>query len=269
MPYVLDKAFRRFCCDHWQDLIEVNPKLKSFDAPNPKDPLPEDVQLTMFDSNLMGPDPRLLLFGEEKWLTKIISNISKKDVGDMFVFAQPDPIVAEETVASQPPSTIPDNSTDAKVAIAVPVDQATVGSTALVDREPIHKFSLTARKAYWTIVCEEIRAIDPLLPIVGEAEDCLGLCLLDMQRPDLALPHFQASVSVRESFPELQDKTLQTQLFIANCLFRLEKKTEARHILAKVRSEIVAPSPALDANAIVHLNRYADAIEAENNSNER
>ncbi len=259
MPFLLDKAFKRFCCENWQELVEANPKLKSMAAPNPKEPLQPEAQFTVMDSNLLSLDPRMIALGEEKWLSRIISNISKQDVESVLMLGtQPVPIATGESIAVEAPVTHPEDNTSPMVAQPLPVDTATVVTTVLANHLPTYKFSLAAKKTYWTIVCEEIRAIDPQMPVVSDAEDYVGLCLVDMQRPDLALPHFQASLDIRESFPELLSQTLQTQLFIADCLYRMKKPAEAIRIIAKVRSEMAASSQALDAQSIEHLTKSAN-----------
>lgn len=260
LPFVFDSALKTFCREHWDDLIEVNPKLKSLGAPKEEEPLHQDVQHTVIDSNLMDPDARLIGLGDEKWLARVLSDISKRDIGNMLV--GPQSVAIGETITVEASTIEPLDASDTTVVQAVPLSP-TAGFFP-PERVTTFKFSNATKKAYLSIFCEEIRAIDPLLPVAAEAEDSLGLCLLDMQRPDLALPHFHESVRIRENFPELQAQTLQTQLFIANCLYRLKKTADANRTIAKVRSDINTSSQALDANNIEHLNKSANAIENEN-----
>lgn len=262
MPIVFDKATKRFCYENWQELVGVNPKLKSLDAPDTKEPLNQEAQITAMDSNLFAPDPRLLTLGEEKWLTKIISDISKQDFENVLMLGtQPVPIATGEAITVEAPSTNSEDNASVRVAQPAPIDSSTIVATVLSDHVPTYKFSLAAKKTYWTIVCEEIRAIDPQMPVLGDAEDFLGLCLLDMQRPDLALPHFRESSRIRESYPELLAQSLLSQLFDADCLKRLGKHAESKRAIDKVLSELTANPQLLDASIEKHLIKIIQAIE--------
>ena len=261
-PAVLDQSIQRFCIEHWDQLIEVNPKLKSLPIPKEKELLHPDIQITIFDSNLLEPDERLIVLGESKWLVKILSDISKKDVGQLLMVAPQSFAVSEALpIESSAPTTIGEPISDA--AQPAPVDaRPAIDTTFFTGREVSHNFPIAAKKTYLSIFCEELRAIDPQLPVVADAEDSLGLCLMDMQRPDLAIARFRESIHIRESYPELHAQTLQAQLFTADCLKRLDKHAESKRAVDKVRSELTANTQTLDASIAEHLNKIADAIEA-------
>ena len=261
-PAVLDQSIRRFCIEHWDQLIEVNPKLKSLPIPKENEPLHTDIQITIFDSNLIEPDERLIVLGESKWLVKILSEISKKDIGPLLMVA-PQAYTIGEAVPVDSLAPTPVGESNSVPAQPVPADAASaIDTTFFAEREVTHTFPIAAKKAYLSIFCEELRAIDPQLPVVADAEDSLGLCLMDMQRPDLAIARFRESIRIRESYPELHAQTLQAQLFTADCLKRLDKDAESKLAVDKVRSELTANTQTLDASIADHLNKIADAIEA-------
>lgn len=261
-PAVLDQSIRRFCIEHWDQLIEVNPKLKSLPIPKENEPLHTDIQITIFDSNLIEPDERLIVLGESKWLVKILSEISKKDIGPLLMVA-PQAYTIGEAVPVDSLAPTPVGESNSVPAQPVPADAASaIDTTFFAEREVTHTFPIAAKKAYLSIFCEELRAIDPQLPVVADAEDSLGLCLMDMQRPDLAIARFRESILIRESYPELHAQTLQAQLFTADCLKRLGKHAESKLAVDKVRSELTANTQTLDASIADHLNKIADAIEA-------
>ncbi|MBL8891440.1 MAG: serine/threonine protein kinase [Planctomycetaceae bacterium] len=257
---VFEQSIKRYCIEHWDQLLEVNPKLKTLSVPKDNEILHEDVQLTVIDSNLLAPDERSIGLGDFAWLSRILSDIAKKDVGHLLV--SPSMVVTiGETVTTESSDSSPTEESGVIPAQPVPVDSTAVADFFPTNREPSYKFPLTAKKAYLQIFCEELRAIDSQLPVVADAEDGLGLCLLDMQRPDLALAHFEASLRCREDFPELHSQTLLTQLFIADCLNRQGKKAESKRIIAQVRAEITAHISSIEATTVKFLNETADAIK--------
>lgn len=261
-PVVLDQSISRFCIEHWDQFVEVNPKLKSLPAPKAKDLLDLEIQSTFFASNLVEPDKRLAVLGESKWLVKILSDISKKDLGPLLVMDS-QPYTIAETVPVEPAAPAP--TADLNSSAAQPTSEGAipvVDATYVVHRDPTYKFPIAVKKAYLSIFCEELRAIDQHLPVVADAEDSLGLCLVDMQRPDLALIHFRESIRIRENYPELQAHVLQAQLFIANCLRLQRNFAEAKRTVAKVRSELTTLSQSIDEKSREELIKEADKIEA-------
>ncbi len=259
-PIVFEKSIGRFCREHWDELVEVNPKLKSLAVPKEKETLHSEVQHTLFVSNLAELDQRLIAIGEEKWLTRVLSDISKQDIGTLTIF-RPQAVVVDESVGIAPAVTSAEAGSNEQIALPAPVEATSVVATQLPEQTPTYLFPIATKKAYLSIFCEELRAIDPQLPLVADAEDMLGLCLLDMQRPDLALPHFRESCRIRETYPELLAQSLHSQLLIADCLQRLDKRAEAKLAIAKVRSEISMNQQTLDANTIEHIEKTAKAIE--------
>ncbi len=263
-PFVFEQSIERFSIEHWDHVVEANPKLKPLSAPKEKEALHREVLATLFDSNLLSHDKRLLLIGDEKWLTRILSDISKKDLGQLLK-NMTQPIAIGEAAAVEPNSVAPSANAENDIALAQPLPTdaiSTIGLSYPVDHVPTFQFSVAAKKAYLNIFCEESKAIDPQLPILADAEDSLGLCLLDMQRPDLATAHFRESLSIRKSYPELLAQTLQTELFLADGLARLDRHAESKQAIAKVRSEMAANHQMLDANVIEHLQNTAKAIES-------
>ncbi|MCU0718729.1 MAG: serine/threonine protein kinase [Pirellula sp.] len=260
-PAVLDQSIRRFCIEHWDQLVDINPKLKSLPIPKEKEFLHAEIQITIFDSNLLDPDERLIVLGESKWLVKILSDISKKDVGPLLMVA-PQFYTIDETAPVETHASTPSGESNPVTAQPAPVGAGpAINTSFFTDREVSYKFPIAAKKAYLSIFCEELRAIDSQLPVVADAEDSLGLCLMDMQRPDLAIARFRESIRIRESYPELLAQTLQTQLFTADCLKRLDKHAESKLAVDKVRADLTANSQTLDANSIEHLNKTSNAIE--------
>lgn len=215
-----------------------------------------DCNVCTFDSI-----QRLIVLDESKWLVKIISDISKMDIGPLLMIA-PQAYTIGEAVPVDSIAPAPVGELNSVAAQPDPVDaRPAIDTTFFAGREVTHKFPIAAKKAYLSIFCEELRAIDAQLPVVADAEDSLGLCLMDMQRPDLALARFRESIRIRESDPELLAQTLQARLITANCLKRLDKHAESKLAVDKVRSDVTANSQTLDGNTIEHLIKTADAIE--------
>jgi hypothetical protein len=243
-------------------LVEANPKLNSIPAPKDKEFLNPEILTTFFDSNMLQAVERITAEQESKWLVKVLSDVSKKDMGHLLSSAsamyETSETMPVEVFASPAPAGA---SVEAGQPEAQAGESAPVASQPTLER-PTYQFTVEAKKTYLEIVCEEMRAIDQHLPLVADAEDSLGLCLMDMQRPDLAIGHFRESERIRESYPELHAQVLQTRLFIANCLMRQGNHAESKRALAQVRADLTANSQTLDANSIEHLNKNADLIEA-------
>ncbi len=207
-------------------MVQVNPKLKTLSIPKENELLHPDVQQTIADSNLVDIDPRIVIFDDERWLAKVLSDISKQDVGNWMLFG-PQPF--SERIGLCWADFIPGEESNVQAAKPLPLE---AGAEAVAifpsERKPIYKFSIANRKEYFRILSEEIRAIDSQLPIVAVAEDSLGLCLIEMQQLDFALPHFRESIRIRESYPELIAQSLQTRVFIADCFQKLGNQDEAK-----------------------------------------
>ncbi len=261
-PAVLDRSIVRFSVEHWDLLVQTNPKLKRLPVPMPKQALHAEVQATFFDSNLLTPDERVTEFGESVWLIKILSDISRKDMGPLLNDSSQ--LVATNEVAA----VSGDSTSQADHPLGQDTPPTLIDGLPVSDRvgsvnpSPSFRFPSAAKKAYLEVFCEELRAMDRNLPVVADAEDGIGLCLLDMGRPDLAVGHFRESVRIREGYPELRLQWLQSELFIAECLKRQGKQSEAKAAIAKVRSEFNNHPRGSDPAAIEKLSRAADAIES-------
>ncbi len=120
IPFVFDKAFRRFCIEHWDELVQVNPKLKTLSIPKENELLHPDVQQTIADSNLVDIDPRIVIFDDERWLAKVLSDISKQDVGNWMLFG-PQPVMVSESVSVGPTSS-PSEESNVQEAKPLPLE---------------------------------------------------------------------------------------------------------------------------------------------------
>lgn len=258
---IFDQSITRYSVEHWDQLVAANPLLKSLSAPKEKETLPPEILNTIFDSNLLGPDQRLVALGESKWLVKILSDISRKDVGHLLM-TDPQTIAMGEAAPIELVASAPTEEPKPVGSLPAPENTQTATDTSyLTGLKPTYMFPVAAKKAYLSIFCEELRAIDQQLPVVADAEDSLGLCLMDMQQPDLAMAHFREGIRIRENYPELLAQTLQAQLFIADCLKQMGDHTESRLAISQVRSKLSANSNGLDASAIEYLKKAADAIQ--------
>ncbi len=259
-PAVMDQSIRRFVAEHWDQVVEVNPKLSSLSKSEEKGLLHADVQMTIYDSNLFSPDERLIAL-EESTLVKVLSDISKKDVRHLLEFP-PHSYMTSEAVPVEAGEIAPVEESGATVAQPIPAGVSpTMETTYVMGFERTYQFPIAIKKVYQSIICEELRAIDPQLPMVADAEDNIGICLMDMQRPDLAMARFRESIRIRENYPELHAQTLQARLFIADCLKRLGKLTESKQAISEAMSDMEANSQALDADIMKQLRKMADTIE--------
>jgi serine/threonine protein kinase len=267
-PVVLDRSIMRFAVEHWDKLIEVNPKLKSLPVPKQNEALSAEVVNTCFDSNLLTLDGRVAALGEYDWLIKVLSDVSKRDLGKLLNISSSNIVAGEiqSGTASSPPQ---DTEQGTQVELPIPVDSNPTSIDAgVLDGGEIaipnltFEFPSATKKAYLVIFCEELRAIDPQLPVVADAEESIGLCLLDMHRPDLAISHFRESIRIREGYPELRARSLQTELFIAESLKRLGKLSEAKTTVAHVRLELSNKLYRLESAVNEKLSKAADVIES-------
>lgn len=266
-PAVLDRAIMRYSLDHWDQLVAVNPKLQAFPIPKQQEELAPEILSTLFNSNLLTPDERLNALGESDWLIKVLSDISKKDVGHLLN-SPSSSFVTSEVEPSPAPTTTPTPANGETKNGETAEQQLPVGEFAESDasnlgaRTPAFHFPDASKKTYLDIFCEELRAIDRQLPFVADAEDSIGLCLLDMHEPSLAIDHFRESIRIREGYPELRGQSLQSELFIAECLKQHGNYSEAKSLVAKVRSECRNNPRGLEMPAIEILRKAADAIDA-------
>ena len=263
-PAVLDRSFRKYCLENWDQLVAINPKLGTLAKPDEKKPLPPEVSETIFTSDLMANDKRVIVTEDSGWLVRILSDISKKDVGSLFNLAMPAySIGAAVPIEATLATPVPESETE--TAVIVP----TVGADGIATfgpvATPVHRFPLADKRRYCEILCEEFRAIDPQLPVIADAEDNLGLVLMDMQEIDLAIEHFRASEEVRKSYPELFSQVLQTRMFIAACLQRKGEHSEATELIAQTRSTLLTKKDTMNPQTVERLTKALDTLEVTQN----
>ena len=263
LPAILDKAIERFCAEQFEQMKAVNSKLNDVKGPVEKLFNSVEVLETIFASNIVAPNDRLVVLDDSKWLLKILSDISKKDIGALLPLSGAID-TTDSGVQAVPVQIVPTpvQSSDRFWAVdgAANVE---VGATGFVgsDSWPKRKFNFspTVRLAYYSILCDELQKIDRDLPIVADSEDNLGLCSLELGELEKAMSHFQESLRIRKSYSAQQLLTIQTRLFIAECLCRTGKRDSSQTMIQEARKELDEYQDA-DSSEVDKLRKLANEI---------
>ncbi len=85
-PALIHKAKARFVREHWDAVVETNQELSSLPPETRSDfSRSPELMMTLYDSNLLGGHPRMLIQDDQRWLIKILSDISQKEDSDDFL----------------------------------------------------------------------------------------------------------------------------------------------------------------------------------------
>jgi serine/threonine protein kinase/tetratricopeptide (TPR) repeat protein len=265
-PALIHKAMARFVREHWEAVVEVNQELSSL-PPETRSDFASDPELmmTLYDSNLLIAHPRMLIQDDQRWLMKILSDISQKEDIDDFLqplLAANSALVSE--VASEAEPVLISGRTDAEV---VALDSGAQSESVSVQAptalsSPRFRFSVKATKDYLAILCEELRSVSGGLPIAAEFEDYLGLCHLDLGQPTKALQHFEEAIKIRNETNPNSLQIFQSRLFIADCQIQLGNKPLALSSSTTVQAELLRLESIQDQSSIAQLLTLAEALIA-------
>lgn len=264
-PALIQKAMDRFAREHWDALVEVNPKLGSLPPETRIETASEpELLMTLYDSNLLITPPRMVIHDDQRWLIKILSDVSKADGIDAFLqsILAGNSGMASEVSAEVPPEAVSDGTESSTFALtdsAAPPESGPVQSLADTPFPRFH-FSTKAMKDYLLILCDELRKVSGGLPIAAEYEDHLGLCLLELGQPATALQRFEEAIRIRVESNPSSLQNFQSRLFIADCHHQLGNKALARSTSSCVQAELLNLDPSQDQSSIAKLRKLAKQL---------
>ena len=274
-PVLIQKAMARFVREHWDAVVEVNQELSSLPSEIQRDiALEPKLMMTLYDSNLLVAHPRMLIQDDQRWLMKILSDVSKKEDIDDFLqplFAANSAVVSE--VASEAEAAFIAGRTEAEVVERDGSDsggqtESVLDQALMASAFPRFRFSGKATREYLAILCDELRSVSGGLPIAAEFEDCLGLCFLDLGQPSKALPHFEEAIKIRTETNPTSLQIFQSRLFVADCQIQLGNKSLALLSSTNILAELQRLESTQDQSSIALLRTLAEVLIAKSRNEE-
>jgi serine/threonine protein kinase len=274
-PALIHKAMARFVSEHWDAVVETNQELSSLPPETRSDfARSPELMMTLYDSNLLGGHPRMLIQDDQRWLMKILSDISQKEDSDDFL----QPLLAANSadvseVASEAEPVITSGRTDTEVVASDVGNAGAQSQSDLVQAQtallvPRFRFSVKATKEFLAILSDELRSVSGGLPIAAEFEDYLGLCQLDLGQPAKALQHFEEAIKIRTETNPDSIQIFQSRLFIADCQIQLGNKSLALSSSTSVHAELLRLESIQDQSSIAQLSTLAEELIAKSRAEE-
>ncbi len=260
-PRAIGNAMNRFMKQHSDAMCKMNPKLEQYRSDPKKSLVSIEGFRTLIQSDLLLPHPRVIVKEDEKWLRQILAEFSRNDSAMLMGDQQPSIMISTDVngapaeSANRVPyegdfSTTPAPDSDAKT----PTGSV---SNDMVSGPDFH-FPMQDRLEYLKIVAEELR--DIRTPLLAKTEDDIGLCLLDLKQPNLAIEHFEESLRLRQSFPEQSLTLPQTRLFLAEALAAIGERQTAANLIDEARNSLKSANWVDNEEQIQRLSELADRI---------
>lgn len=274
-PALIHKAMARFVREHWEAIVETNQSLSLVPLETRSDFASDpELMMTLYDSNLLVAHPRMLIQDDQRWLMKILLDVSKKEDIDDFLqplLAANSALVSE--VASEAEPVMNSRRADTEF-VATDVGESSAQSASVSDQAqtatpfPRFRFSVKATKDYLAILSEELRSVSGGLPIAAEFEDYLGLCHLDLGQPAKALQHFEEAIKIRTETNPNSLQIFQSRLFVADCQIQLGNKPLALSSSTTVQAELLRLESIQDQSSIAQLRTLAEELIAKSRTEE-
>jgi serine/threonine protein kinase len=260
-PRAIGSAMNRFMKQHFDTMCALNPSLELYRS-DPETPLVSLLGYRMLiQSDLLLPHSRVVVKEDEKWLRQILAEFSQNDSTMQMGLLQSSVLIASDVsgAAGETAAQVPYNGDFSTTRAHASDADAPISSVSseIVSGADFH-FPIQNRIEYLKIVADELR--DIRTPLLAKTEDDIGLCLLDLNQPSLAVEHFEESLRIRQSFPEQSLTLPQTRLFLAEALASIGKRDAAAIHIDEARNSLRSAKSKDDEEQIQRLNEIADRI---------
>lgn len=264
-PIAIGNAMNRFMKQHFDAMCKMNPSLEQYRSDPENTLVSIEGFSTLFQSDLPLPHSRVIVKEDEKWLRQILAEFSRNDRSLLMGLQQPSILISTDVkdVSAGAPAetakpvpyegdfiTTPANASEAETPTGSISDDMVSG--------PDFHFPMQDRLEYLKIVADELR--DIRTPLLAKTEDDIGLCLLDLKQPNLAIEHFEESLRIRQSFPEQSLTLPQARLFLAEALAAIGERQKAASLIDEARNSLKSANSTDDEEQIQRLSELADRI---------